>query len=51
MEKAFDPVLRDALWQALRKLCLDQWLVKVMESMYRNASSHVIAKEFSVMIF
>lgn len=40
MEKAFDRELRDVLWWTLRKLGMEKWLVKIPQSIYRNARSH-----------
>ena len=37
LEKAFDLVPRNAIWWALRKLDVGQWLVKIVQSMCRNA--------------
>ena len=39
LEKAFDQVHRDAVWWALRKFDVEEWLVKIVQSMYRNAQS------------
>ena len=41
MEKAFDRVPRDIVWWALRKLGASEWLVKIVQAMYRNAQSRV----------
>ena len=41
LEKAFDRVPRDIVWWALRKLGASEWLVKVVQTMYRNAQSRV----------
>ena len=37
LEKEFDLVPRNARWWALRKLDVGQWLVKIVQSMCRNA--------------
>ena len=41
LEKAFDRVPRTVLWWALRKLGVEEWLVKVVQLMYQNACSKV----------
>ena len=41
MGKAFDLVPKDVVWWALRKLGLEEWLVKIVQSMHMNAQSHV----------
>ena len=40
-EKAFNRVLWDVAWWALRKLGVEQWLIKIEQSMYRKARSGV----------
>ena len=35
LELAFDRVPRDAIWWALKKLGIEEWLVKTVQSMYR----------------
>ena len=45
LEKAFDRELRDVLWWTLRKLGMEKWLVKIPQSIYRNARSHGIVTE------
>lgn len=40
LELAFDRVPRDALW-ALKKLGIEEWLDKTVQSMYRKARSYV----------
>lgn len=37
LDKVFDRVPRDAVWWALRKLSVEEWLVKNVRSIYRNA--------------
>ena len=34
LEKAFDRVPREVVWWALRKVGVEEWLVKVIQSMY-----------------
>ena len=41
LEKAFDRVPRAVLWWALRKLGVDEWIVRTVQSMYSNAQSRI----------
>ena len=41
LEKAFDRVPRRVVWWAMRKLGVDEWLVKIVQSMYTDARSRV----------
>ena len=41
LEKAFDRVPRKVLWWAMRKLGVDEWLVKLVQAMYTNARCRV----------
>ena len=41
LEKAFDRVPRDVIWWAMRKLGIDEWLVRVVQSMYKDVRSRV----------
>ena len=55
LEKAFDRVPRDVIWWAMRKLGIDQWLVRLVQSIYTDARSRVRAgngysKEFGVAV-
>ena len=56
LEKAFDRVSRRVVWWAMRKLGVDEWLVKIVQSMYTNARSRVrvndssLSEEFSVKV-
>ncbi len=34
MEKAFDRVPREVVWWALTKVCVEEWFIKVIQSMY-----------------
>ena len=45
LEKAFDRVPRKVIWWALRKLGVDEWIVRLVQGMYSNASSHVCVGE------
>ena len=53
LEKAFDRVPRDVIWWAMRKLGIDEWLVRLVQSMYKDMRSRVrvgdgYSKEFGV---
>ena len=55
LEKAFVRVPRDVIWWALRSLGVDEWLVKLVQSMYANARSRVrvgdsYTEEFTVKV-
>ena len=41
LEKAFDRVQREVAWWALRKLKMDEWLVKVIQAMYVGVTTAV----------
>ena len=41
LEKAFDRVPRDVIWRAMRKLGIDEWLVRLVQSMYKDVRSRV----------
>ena len=41
LEKAFDRVPRDVVWWAMRKLGIDEWLVCLVQSMYKDVRSRV----------
>ena len=41
LEKAFDRVPRDVIWWAMRKLGIDEWLVRLLQSMYKDVRSRV----------
>ena len=41
LEKAFDRVPRDVIWWAIRKLGIDEWLVRLVQSMYKDVRSRV----------
>ena len=48
LELAFDRVPRDAIWWVLKKLGIEKWLVKIVQSMHRKARSCVgINESFS----
>ena len=49
LEKAFDRVPREVVWWALRKLRVDEWLVRVIQAMYEGVSTAVeLGEEESV---
>ena len=55
LEKAFDRVPRDVIWWAMRKLGIDEWLVRLVQSMYTDVRSRVrvgngYSEEFSVAV-
>ena len=41
LEKAFDRVPRKVIWWALRKLGVEEWIVRLVQGMYANAWSCV----------
>ena len=41
LEKAYDLVPRDVIWWAMRKLGIDEWLVRLVQSMYKDVRSRV----------
>ena len=41
LEKAFDRVPRDVIWWAMRKLGIDEWLVRLVQSMYKDVRNRV----------
>ena len=41
VEKAFDRVPRKVIWWALRKLGVEEWIVRLVQGMYANAWSRV----------
>ena len=41
LEKAFNRVPRKVIWWALRKLGVEEWIVRVVQGMYANARSRV----------
>ena len=41
LEKAFDSVPRKVIWWAMRKLGVDEWIIKVVQAKYKNPRSSV----------
>ena len=41
IEKAFDRVPRKVIWWAMRKLDVEEWIVKLVQGMYENVRSRV----------
>ena len=41
LEKAFDRVPRKVIWWAMRKLGVDEWIIRAVQAMYANARSRV----------
>ena len=55
LEKAFDRVPWKVIWWALRKLGVEEWIVRLVQGMYANAQSRVrvgegFSKEFEVKV-
>ena len=44
LENAFDRIPRSVLWWALRKLGIDEWIVRLLKVMYDGANSRVRVK-------
>ena len=56
LEKAFDRVPRKVIWWALRKLGVEEWIVRLVQGRYANARSRVrvgegFSKEFEVKVW
>ena len=48
LEKAFDRVPRKVIWRGMRKLKIDEWLVRIVQSMYKEVRSRVrVGEEYS----
>ena len=45
LEKVFDRVPRKVIWWALRKLGVEEWIVRLVQGMYANARSRVCVGE------
>ena len=45
LEKAFDWVPRKVLWWALRKLVVEEWIMRLVQETYANVRSHVLVGE------
>ena len=41
LEKAFDRVPRKVIWWAMRKLGIEEWIVRFVQAMYKNTRSRV----------
>ena len=41
LEKAFDRVPRKVIWWGLRKLGVEEWIIRLVQGMYANAQSPV----------
>ena len=55
LEKAFDRVPRKVIWWALRKLGVEEWIVRLVQGMYANARSRIrvgegYSEEFEVKV-
>ena len=44
LEKAFDRVPRKVIWWAMRKLGIEEWIVRIVQAMYNNTRSRVRVK-------
>ena len=49
LAKAFDTVLREVVWWALRKVGVEEWLIKVILSMYVGVTTAVRMKGEEIM--
>ena len=48
LEKAFDRVPRKVLWWAMRKVGVEEWIMRLVQAMYNNARSRVrVGSEYS----
>ena len=48
LEKAFDRIPRKVIWWVLRKLGMEEWIVRLVQGMYANARSRVhVGKGYS----
>ena len=48
LEKASDGVSQKVIWWALRKLGVEEWIVRVVQGMYANVRTHVrVGEEYS----
>uniref|UniRef100_A0A0L8IEN0 PHD-type domain-containing protein n=1 Tax=Octopus bimaculoides TaxID=37653 RepID=A0A0L8IEN0_OCTBM len=47
-QKAFDRVPRSLIWWAMQKLGIDEWLIKAVQALYREAVSKAITEEFKI---
>ena len=48
LERAFDRVPREVIWWSMRKLKIDEWLVRIVQSMYKEVRSRVrVGDEYS----
>ena len=48
LEKDFDRVPREVIWWSMRKLKIDEWLVRIVQSMYKEVRSRVrVGDEYS----
>ena len=45
LEKVFDRVPRKVIWWALRKLGVEEWIVRLVQGMYANVRSRVLVGE------
>ena len=45
LEKVSDGVSQKVIWWALRKLGVEEWIVRVVQGMYANVRTHVCVGE------
>ena len=55
LEKAFDRVPRKVIWWAMRKLGIEEWIIRLVQAMYADATSSVrinntFSKKFGVKV-
>ena len=55
LEKAFDRVPRQVLWWAMRKLGVEEWIVRLVQALYDGAKcrvrvNHKLGQPFSVKV-
>uniref|UniRef100_A0A0L8FFF8 Reverse transcriptase domain-containing protein n=1 Tax=Octopus bimaculoides TaxID=37653 RepID=A0A0L8FFF8_OCTBM len=46
MDKAFDRVPQSLIWWSMRKIGIEEWLVRAVRAMYRDTVSKAITQEF-----
>ena len=45
LKRPFDRVPRKVIWWALRKLIVEQWILRLVQGMYANARNRVRVRE------
>lgn len=41
LEKTFENISQKIIWQALRNICVDEWIVQQVRGMYADVQSHI----------